>query len=48
MRRAKQFDVDFAPFRHCTAHFDRMSKRASVQKLLAFEKSVLEEFSKAA
>jgi glutathione S-transferase len=48
MRRAKQFDVDFAPFRQCTAHFDRMSKRPSVQKLLAFEKSVLEEFSKAA
>jgi glutathione S-transferase len=48
MRRAKQFDVDFASSRHCTAHFDRMSKRPSVQKLLAFEKSVLEEFSKAA
>jgi hypothetical protein len=48
MRRAKQFDVDFAPFRHCTAYFDRMSKRPSVQKLFAFEKSVLEEFSKAA
>jgi glutathione S-transferase len=48
MRRAKQFEVDFGPFRHCTAHFDRMSKRPSVQKLLAFEKLVLEEFSKAA
>jgi glutathione S-transferase len=48
MRRAKQFEVDFEPFRHCTAHFDRMGKRPSVQKLLAFEKSVLEEFSKAA
>jgi glutathione S-transferase len=48
MRRAKQFDLDFAPFKHCSTHFDRMSARPSVQKLLAFEKSILEEFAKAA
>jgi len=47
MRRAKQFDVDFAPFGHCTAHFDRMGKRPSVEKLLAFERATLEEFAKA-
>ena len=48
MRRAKQFEVDFAPFKHCAAHFERMSTRPSVQKLLAFEKSTLDNFAKAA
>jgi glutathione S-transferase len=48
MRRAKQFDVDVARFKHCSTHFDRMSARPSVQKLLAFEKSTLEEFAKVA
>ena len=35
-------------FTNCTAHFERMKKRPSVQKLLAFEKSVQDEFAKAA
>jgi glutathione S-transferase len=48
MRRAKQFETDFTPFKHCAAHFARMIARPSVQKLLAFEKSVLDEFAKAA
>jgi glutathione S-transferase len=48
MRRAKQFEVDFSPFKHCSKHFDRMNARPSVQKLLAFEKSTLEDFAKAA
>lgn len=48
MRRAKQFEIDFSSFKHCTAHFDRMSARPSVQKLLAFEKMVMDEFAKAA
>lgn len=48
MRRAKQFELNFSSFRHCTAHFDRMSVRPSVQKLLAFEKTVMDEFAKAA
>ena len=48
MRRAKQFEVNFAPFTHCTAHFERLSARPSVQKLVALEKSTLEEFAKAA
>lgn len=48
VRRAKQLEVDLSPFKHCTAHFDRMSARPSVQKLLAFERSVLDGFAKAA
>ena len=48
MRRAKQFEADLAQFKHCAAHFYRMSARPSVQKLLAFEKSVLDEFAEAA
>jgi glutathione S-transferase len=47
-RRARQFELDFAGFRHCSAHFERMMQRPSVQKVLAFEKSVQEEFAKAA
>ena len=47
-RRARQFDIDLSGFTHCAAHFDRMLQRPSVQKLLAFEKSVQAEFSKAA
>jgi glutathione S-transferase len=47
-RRARQFELDFSGFRHCSAHFDRMLQRPSVQKLTAFEKSVQEEFAKAA
>jgi hypothetical protein len=35
-------------FKHCSAHFERMLERPSVQKLLAFEKSVQNEFAKAA
>ena len=31
-----------------SAHFERMTQRPSVQKLLAFEKSVQDEFAKAA
>jgi glutathione S-transferase len=47
-RRARQFELDLTSFRHCTAHFDRVMQRSSVQKLLAFEKSVQETFVKAA
>jgi glutathione S-transferase len=48
VRRAKQFELDLSSFKHCTSHFDRMSVRPSVQKLLAFEKTVMDEFAKAA
>ena len=47
-RRARQFELDFSGFKHCSAHFERMSQRPSVQKVLAFEKSVQEDFAKAA
>ncbi len=47
-RRARQFEMDLSGFKACTAHFDRMMQRPSVQKLLAFEKSVQDQFAKAA
>jgi glutathione S-transferase len=48
LRRATQFELDLSGFKNCLAHFERMKKRPSVQKLLAFEKSVQEDFAKAA
>lgn len=47
-RRAGQFKLDLAPFKNCTAHFERMKQRPSVQKLLAFEERVLGDFAKVA
>lgn len=47
-RRGTQFDLDLSSFKNCTAHFERVGKRPSVQKLLAFERAVQEEFTKAA
>ena len=47
-RRARQFEIDLSGFKNCLAHFERMQKRSSVQKLLAFEKSVQDDFAKAA
>jgi len=47
-RRATQFELPLAPFKNCTAHFERMKTRPSVQKLLDYEKSVQAEFAKAA
>ncbi len=47
-RRARQFGLDLSGLTHCTAHFERMTQRPSVQKLLAFEKSVQDQFAKAA
>ncbi len=47
-RRARQFEIDLSGFRNCIAHFERMEMRSSVQKLLAFEKSVQDDFAKAA
>lgn len=40
-RRGIQFGVDVSPFPNCQAHLDRMSARASVKKLLAFETAAL-------
>ncbi len=47
-RRGTLFDLDLSQFANCTAHFERMKSRPSVQKLLAYEKSVQAEFAKAA
>ncbi len=47
-RRGTQFELDLSSFKNCIAHFERMKKRPSVQKLLAFEKSVEEKFARAA
>jgi len=48
VRRGVQLNVDPAGFANCVAHFEHMQRRPSVQKALAYEKSVLEEFAKAA
>lgn len=47
-RRGLQFKLDQSAFRHCTAHFERMKGRASVQKVLAYEKDVQAKFAAAA
>ena len=47
-RRAITFKLDVSGFKNCMAHFERMQTRASVQKVLAYEKQVLEEFAQAA
>lgn len=47
-RRGSQFNLDLSPFANCLAHFERMKSRPSIQKVLAFEKSVQEEFARAA
>ena len=50
-RRATQFNLanlNVWAFKNCTAHFERMKQRVSVQKLLAFEAQVQRQFAKAA
>lgn len=47
-RRGTLFNLDQSQFRNCTAHFERMKERPSVQKLLAYEQHVQAEFAKAA
>ena len=47
-RRATQFEFDLSEFANCTAHFERMKGRASVQKLFAYEKQVQDAFATAA
>ena len=48
MRRGGQLGVDASAFPNCVAHFERIKRRPSVQKLLAWEASVQAEFTKAA
>ena len=45
VRRSTQFDLDLSAFPHCRAHFERMQTRASVEKLLSYEKEVQAEFA---
>ena len=47
-RRATQFEIDLSGWTNVAGHFDRMQTRASVQKLLAFEKEVQAGFAAAA
>ena len=47
-RRATTFKLDVSGFRHCYAHFERVQRRPSVQKVLAYEQQVLAEFAKGA
>jgi glutathione S-transferase len=47
-RRGSQFDLDLSEFSNCSAHFERIERRPSVQKLLAYEKAVQEKFVRAA
>ena len=44
-RRAKQFEIDLSAFPSCNAHFERVSQRPSLVKLLAFEKAALAAIS---
>ena len=47
-RRGLQLKLDLSQFSSCSAHFERMVGRPSVQKLLAYEQSVHDEFARAA
>lgn len=47
-RRAISFKLDLSRFKNSMAHLERMHQRASVQKLIAHEKHVMEAFAKAA
>ena len=47
-RRGRQFKPDVSHFKNCWAHMLRVESRPSVQKLLAYEKSVQADFAKAA
>ena len=47
-RRAISFKLDLSQFKNCHAHFERLRHRSSAQKLVAHEKHVTEEFSRAA
>ena len=47
-RRAKSFNLDVTAFKNCVAHFERVSERTSVRKVVAHEKQVLDTFARAA
>lgn len=47
-RRALSFKLDLSAFVNCTAHFENMKQRPSVQKVFAHEKQVEDAFARAA
>lgn len=47
-RRAHEFKLDLAHFKHCQSHFDRMLARPSVQKVYALEADAKAQIAKAA
>ena len=47
-KRAISFKLDVSGFRNCMAHHERMQGRSSVQKVIAYEKGLQEEFARAA
>ena len=47
-KRAISFKLDVAGFGNCMAHHARMQGRPSVQKVIAYEKRLQEEFARAA
>jgi len=47
-RRALSFKLELSAFGNCMEHFERMQARASVRRVLAHEKKVMDAFAKAA
>ena len=45
-RRALQFNIDLSSYVNVIGHYERMQKRESVKKLLAFEKETIEIFKR--
>jgi glutathione S-transferase len=43
-RRAMLFGLDLSRFQNCLRHFERMAQRDSVQRVLAFERQIQQEF----
>jgi glutathione S-transferase len=48
VRRALSFKIDLSPFASVLKHFERVQQSPSVQKVVAYEKKVMEQFAKAA
>jgi glutathione S-transferase len=48
LRRGAQLGAEATEFPNCMAHFERIKKRPSVQKLFEYEKAVQAQFAKAA
>jgi glutathione S-transferase len=47
-RRGTQFNLDLSQLANCLGHFERMKRRASVRKVLAYEQEVQNTFAQAA